>query len=50
MCSTEEHSALLHRSREAGLVESGADIESVVVSVVREEGRERMWMTNRMCV
>ena len=39
MCSTEEDSALLHRSREAELVESGAEVESVVESVVRE-GRE----------
>ena len=39
MCSTEEDSALLHRSREAELVESGAEVESVVESAVRE-GRE----------
>ena len=38
MCSTEEDSALLHRSREAELVESGAEVESVVESVVREGG------------
>ena len=37
MCSTEEDSALLHRSREAELVESGAEVESVVESVVRGE-------------
>ena len=39
MCSTEEDSALLHRSREAELVESGAEVESVVESVVRGEER-----------
>ena len=39
MCSTEEDSALLHRSREAELDEGGAEVESVVESVVRE-GRE----------
>ena len=39
MCSTEEDSALLHRSREAELLESGAEVESVVESVV-PEGRE----------
>ena len=39
MCSTEEDSALLHRSREAELVESGAEVEPVVESVVRG-GRE----------
>ena len=33
MCSTEEASALLHRSREAELVESGAEVESVVESL-----------------
>ena len=37
MCSTEEDRALLHRSREAELVESGAEVESVVESVVRGE-------------
>ena len=37
MCSTEEDSALLHRSREAELVESGAEVESVVESVFRGE-------------
>ena len=35
MYSTEEDSALLHRSREAELVESGEEVESVV-----REGRE----------
>ena len=39
MCSTEEDSALLHRSREAELVESGSEVESVVESVVRGEER-----------
>ena len=36
MCSTEEDSALLDRSREAELVESGAEVEYVVESIVRE--------------
>ena len=35
MCSSEEDSALLHRSCEAELAESGAEVESVVESVVR---------------
>ena len=39
MCSTEEDSALLQRSRETGLVESGGEVESVVESVVRGEER-----------
>ena len=39
MCSSEEDSAMLHRSREAELVESGAEAESVVGSVVRGEER-----------
>ena len=39
MCSTEEDSALLRRSREAELVESGAEVDSVVESVVRGEER-----------
>ena len=37
MCSTEEDSALLHRSREARLAESGTEVESVVESVVLGE-------------
>ena len=50
MCSTEEDSALLHRSREAGLAESGAEVEFVVESVVLGEKEVGVWMTTKMRV